>query len=76
MMTMAKIILNQQSKRYRLIQDNDSHWYLIEANQEDNFNKWVEFAEGETDEYIGTDFDSKRLSGSPSNVTFTDPQEN
>ena len=57
--------------RKRFMQDDDGHWYLISADQEDMFNMWVE-AEGERGEI---DFDAMRISGSVSSWTFEKARE-
>jgi len=66
------IVLNKQSVRFRLVQDDDGHWYLIQADKEEVFNTWVA-AGPYWDGYEGEHFEP--LGGSPSNVTFTDPKE-
>lgn len=60
--------------RYRLVQDDDGHWYLIDARDEQAFEIWVRATQDETLNPI-KDFNSDRIAGSPSNITFTDPQE-
>ena len=62
-----------QGNRYRLISDDDGHWYVIKASEVNAFNEWVN-AMNECEEIPDVDFEPDRLSGSPSNVTFLDPQ--
>lgn len=54
--------------RYMLVRDDDGHWYLI-----------AEFDAGAFNYYVDQDgpepVSMRRLTGSPSNVTFTDPLE-
>lgn len=57
-----------KTARYKLIQDNDCHWYLITVEQEKLFNEllsdWEKFE----------DADFKRVDG-PHAVSFVDPKE-
>jgi hypothetical protein len=59
--------------RYRFMEDDDGHTYLIAVGQEAAFLKWLAAApywEG----YEGKDFERWRLDGDPSRFTFTDPR--
>jgi hypothetical protein len=59
--------------RFRLIQDDDSHWYVIPSDQLEAFQRWVTAApywEG----YSGRDFDADRINGPP-HFTFADWME-
>lgn len=47
---------------WRLIQDSDSHWYLIPYDSQDEFGEW-ELAMENYIEWNGTDFDSMRVDG-------------
>lgn len=60
-------------QRYRLVSDNDGHWYLIKIKEEAEFDQWV--AATCNDEETEFNFDDDRISGSPSMITFTDPKE-
>lgn len=53
---------------YMIVSDDSGHWYVIRADQEKDFIKWVELTSDwqETD----LDFEPNRLSGSPSNIRF------
>jgi hypothetical protein len=62
-----------KEKRYRLVQDDDGHWYCIEADQADAFEKW-EAAAPYWENYKGPDFTGAAVCGSPSSVTFTRPR--
>lgn len=60
-------------RRYRLVEDDDGHWYCIQVGQEKEFDRW-EAAGPYWEGYEGFDFNDVRLDGSPSNVTFTNPE--
>ena len=64
-------------KIYRFVQDGDGHWYLIDARKEQSFELWVRSMEdGSLDDFEDVeDFEADRISGSPSNYTFTSPKE-
>lgn len=34
------------NKEYRMIQDDDGHWYIIPAGEEKTFYKWLDFRLG------------------------------
>lgn len=59
----------QTAKRYRLVQDDDSHWYAIPADSAAAFETWVTAMESDGP-YQGEDFDSYRLGSHPSAYTF------
>lgn len=66
-------------KRFRLVQDDDGHFYIIPADAQEKFDLWVAWS-GDLDAIDGDqveypDFDSMRLDGDPSRVTFVDPKE-
>lgn len=66
-----------EAPRYRLVRDDDAHWYLIPEGDEEQFRKWVDYTVAEEQEhYIGPDYDDCRINGSPSRVTFLDPKQN
>jgi len=64
-------------QRFRLIEDDASHWYLIPAEKVTDFTDWVEY-HGDYNEGIwdGEDFDKYRINGGVTSVTFIDPQFN
>lgn len=61
--------------RYCVVQDDDSHWYLIAADLRQQFDKCLDRCE-ESDVY--DEFEKRygdcRISG-PHNLTFTNPLE-
>jgi hypothetical protein len=57
--------------RWMFIRDDSGHWYMIPAAKQAQFNDWVQDIENGTE--TTEDFDRYRLPGSPSDVTFTDP---
>jgi hypothetical protein len=69
-------ITTPTTSRFRLIQDDSSHWYAIPANKRAAFKKWVESF---NDDYKGKppkeDFDEYRLSMHPTNYSFENFKE-
>lgn len=65
------------NQRYRLICDNDGHYYVIPADKEAQFEEWVGHEEsgGIDDRYSGPYFSECRINGSYGLVTFTDPRD-
>jgi hypothetical protein len=61
-------------ERFRFVQDDDAHWYLIPAHKRKQFDKWVE-AGPYWDNYKGEDFSKDAIGCSPSQYTFTDPKD-
>lgn len=59
-------------ERFKLLEDEDGHWYVINVNEEAEFEKWV-FATYNDLEWHGKDFQSCEVGGSPSQITFTNP---
>jgi hypothetical protein len=66
-----------QPQRFRLVQDNSSHWYAIPADQRVKFEEWMNtFGWGDHEyHYKGPDFSEYRLNMHPSNYMFTDLKE-
>ena len=65
----------QTNAQFCLIQDNDSHWYVIKADQRETFRQWVEWTENyEEGDYTGPDFNSNRVNG-PHTVVFGEWKE-
>lgn len=58
---------------YRLVQDNDCHWYVIPADRVESFNDWVQCQERSLP--METELEPERVNG-PHTVTFTDWKEN
>jgi hypothetical protein len=57
--------------RYRMVQDDDCHWYLIPANRSFEFDTWRE-----SDDYqAGIEPDWAHRIDGPHRLTFTDPRE-
>lgn len=61
-------------KRFRLVQDNSCHWYII---PEDKWDDWAEWSQIDPDDPAGWDAPSyaQGISGCPSNVTFENPED-
>lgn len=57
-----------QRPRYRLIQDDAGHWYVIRKDQEREFAAWLEW-ESDDDDELTAHFDQCRVDG-PHSVTF------
>jgi hypothetical protein len=55
--------------RYRLIQDEDCHWYVIRVGQEQEFDAWQD-AMVDCLPWKGHDFSEDALGGDPGRVTF------
>lgn len=54
-------------KRFRLMQDDDGHWYVVFADKRNEFEEWLksdDYANDVVPKY------AKRISGSPEDVTF------
>jgi hypothetical protein len=68
-------ICTPKTSRFRFVRDDSCHWYSIPSEESDNFDKWCLSFEDEAEEYDGKSFNEYRLSGSPSNYTFENLQE-
>lgn len=55
-------------QEYRLIQDEDSHWYVIPVGEEETFVKWMAAMAG--CRHLPAHFDPIRVDG-PHTVAFT-----
>jgi hypothetical protein len=65
--------MTKQLQRYKLLSDDDGHYYIIPVEKTKQFRRWVDAApywEG----YREENFEGRALGGSPSLLTFTDPQ--
>jgi hypothetical protein len=59
------------SMRQKFVSDDDGHWYLINAEDEAEFDRWVEQEESDSAEpWKGRDFNADRIPGDPSRWTF------
>ena len=61
------------AQRWILVSDDDGHDYCIPAEKQDQFREWVESDEYESD-YRGPDYAGYALGGSPTQLTFENPQ--
>jgi len=61
-----------RKKRMRFVQDDDSHWYAIPANEEHIFRDWVAVSHSIDSYFNNEDFDKYRIDGGPEHYTFTD----
>jgi hypothetical protein len=57
-------------KEYILVQDNDSHWYVIPDQMELDWNKFCEISEDDERSWDVPNW-AERVGGSPSLVKFT-----
>lgn len=55
-----------KGERFRLAQDDSSHWYVIPVERSEEWSKWEESGEWDVPEW------AVELGGSPTNVTFSD----
>jgi len=62
--------------RYRFLQDNDCHWYLIPEEQAQVFEQWSALTDDNDKEFRDYRFEDRRISGPVEAFTFTDPKEN
>ena len=61
-------------RRYCLVQDNDSHWYIIPANRRQDWEAHCEL--DPNDEASWSDpFWAERIDGDPSTVHFENPRQ-
>lgn len=58
------------SQRFRMQQDDSSHWYVVPVEQEAAFNEW---SEGGYEENPEPPEGAWQIGGWPGLVTFTDP---
>lgn len=58
----------ETERRYRLIQDEDGHWYVIRVDETEKFEAWVA-AGPYWDGYVGKDFGDLMVNG-PHTVSF------
>lgn len=61
------------SPRYRMIQDEECHWYVIRVGQVEEFNLWQD-AMAECEKWDSFDFNDVRVNG-PHTVTFPEWKE-
>ena len=62
------------NKRYRFLEDDDGHAYLIHEGQEEEFHEWLA-AGPYWEDFKGFDFSESRIGTPINNFTFTDPKE-
>lgn len=61
-------------KRYFLAQDNDCHWFLVEADRRAEWEAWKKLGPDDVDGWTPPTC-ATALGGGPSNVTFEMPIE-
>lgn len=57
--------MSDNDKRYILVQDGDTHWYVIPRDCESDWFEWVDSEEDDVPDY------ATRIGGGPSLVSFT-----
>lgn len=61
--------------RFRFMNDDDGHWYLIPAGEEKQFEKWLKAGPyWENYNIDDKDYEGCRIGGSPSDWTFEEPR--
>ena len=60
--------------RYYLSTDQSSHWYIVPVERRAEWEAWRDLSEDDERAWEAPEF-AKRINGSPSFVTFTDPQD-
>lgn len=61
--------MSENEQWHMLVNDEDGHWYVIPAAENDEFECWLSAAPYWED-YCGKDFSDCRIAGHPSNVKF------
>lgn len=71
---MAKIVESQECapQRYFLDQDNDCHWFLVEADKRAEWEAWLEIDSGDEKSWTPPNC-AEELPGGPSDVIFENP---
>jgi ferric-dicitrate binding protein FerR (iron transport regulator) len=58
--------------RYFFAQDNSSHWYLVDADRREEWQRWCELDDEHPASWDVPEY-AQRLEGGVSQVTFTEP---
>lgn len=58
--------------RYFMTTDHDAHWYIVPTEKRMDWERWLDIDETEPASWEAPAF-AKRIGGSPSLVTFTNP---
>ena len=61
------------TERYRMEQDNDSHWYVIPVARQPEWNAWLEIDSDDERAWEPPEF-AQQVGGSYCLVTFTNPE--
>ncbi len=64
------------AQRYRLVCDDDSHWYVVPVDRVSEFNKLcaAAYAADEFEKEFNDKFGDMAIGGAPCLVSFTDPK--
>lgn len=65
--------MTKKAERFRFVKDDDGHTYLIPADKQADFEKWLE-AGPYWEDYKGEDFQDYETGCSACRYTFTDPK--
>jgi hypothetical protein len=68
----AQASVTNADTRYVLVQDNDSHWYVIPEGKQAEFNAWLEIDSDDERAWDAPEF-AHAVGGAPSAVSFKDP---
>ena len=60
--------------RFTLQSDDDGHWYLVPVEQLAAWGAWLALDPEEEDAWLAPDF-ARPINGSPSNVSFENPEQ-
>jgi len=60
-------------KKYFLDTDQDSHWYLVEAEHRDEWNAWCDLDQDDEASWTPPPF-AKSIGGHPGNIEFLLPE--
>lgn len=59
------------TQRYFLAQDNDSHWYVVQANRRKEWDDWCEIDSDDERAWTAPEF-ATAVGGAPSMITFSE----
>lgn len=61
------------SERYYLSMDNDGHWFVVPTDKAGEWGEWKRLDQDDERAWTPPDF-AKQVGGSPSLVTFSNPE--
>jgi hypothetical protein len=69
----ATIVPPKTEPRFFLAQNNDCHWYLVPCDRRKEWDAWRSIDEDDERAWTAPDY-AKLIGGSPSLITFTNPE--